>query len=106
MGPQHHLLRVLAKSGHILSGKEWHTMWPMARHGQALLQGWEAGLDSSKELLSSEILVSPPVLCMKERWRSQFVFLKCSLLTNQVGELAFLTLPTCRALGGQENSPG
>lgn len=54
------------------AGKEWarfkwegmaHTMWPVARYGQALLQGWEAGLDSSKELLSSEILVSPPVLC-------------------------------------------
>lgn len=33
----------------------------MARYGQSLLQGWEAGLDTSTELLSSEILMSPPV---------------------------------------------
>lgn len=62
----------------------------MARYGQSLLQGWGgAGLDISKELLSSEILASPPVLCVDELWESEFIFLKCSLL---VEELALLPL--------------
>lgn len=53
-----------------------HTTWPMARYEPSLLQGrGRAGLDTSKKLLSSKILLQhcSPVLCMEELWPCEFL---------------------------------
>lgn len=60
MEPQYQLLRVLAKSGHVLSERSGTNN---VAHGKirAVPSPGKGGaeLDTSKELLSSEILASP-----------------------------------------------
>lgn len=81
----------------------------MARYGQSLLQGWEAGLDTSTELLSSEILTSPPVYSCpvlgETLEKSGFSFGSFHCLQIRLGN-SLSCLYQLAELQGQENSLG
>lgn len=80
----------------------------MARYGQSLLQGWEAGLDTSTELLSSEILTSPPVSScpvLGETLEKSVFLLEVFFLQIRLGNSLFC-LYQLAELQGQENSLG